>query len=405
MKKLLLLLLPVLAVAAIVWGIVRKNEPPKISFARARRQTLVSTLPTNGKVEPFEWRAVRTQAAGIVSRVSVHDGQWVARDAELAAIADAALQSDIQAAEAKAAEARANLAALEAGGRPSDVAEIDSSLERSRAELSQQIREAEALERLAAQQAATPAEVQAAQEKVRQTRLILEGLQKRRASLVAKPEIAAARARLQEAEVALDRARSRAALSIIRSPLAGVIYDLPIHPGAYLNVGDMVAQVGQLDRVHVRLYVDEPELGRIRIGQPVAITWQALPGRSWQGTVERMPTSIQALGARQVGEVLCTIENPDHDLIPGTNVDAEIRTAVTGDALVIPRETLRHDAAGDYVLVLNGDTVERRPVKTGTSAIAQVQVTAGLAPGDAVALPSDTPLKPGDRVQPVVPGL
>ncbi len=402
MKKLLLLLLPVLAVAAIVWGIVRKNEPPKVNFTRAKRQTLVSTLPTNGKLEPFEWRAVRAETAGIVSRLPVHEGQSVVQGAELAALVDTPLQADIQAAQAKLAEARANLSALQAGGRPAELAEIDSSLARAEAELQQQTRDAEALERLVAKQAATPAEWQAAQEKVRQTRLIIDGLQKRRTSLVAKPELAAAQARFDEAQVALDRAQRHAALSIIRSPIAGVVYDLAVHAGAYLNVGDIVTHVGQLDRVRVRVYIDEPELGRIAVGQPVTITWQALPGRRWRGTVERKPTSIQALGSRQVGEVVCTIDNPSHELIPGTNVDAEIRTAVVENAVVIPRESLRHDAAGDYALALNGETVERRTVKTGASSVTLVQVVQGLAEGDAVAMPSDTPLKPGDRVQPVL---
>jgi multidrug efflux pump subunit AcrA (membrane-fusion protein) len=83
-------------------------------------------------------------------------------------------------------------------------------------------------------------------------------------------------------------------------------------------------------------------------------------------------------------------------------VDAEIRTAVLESALVIPRESLRHDANGDYVFALKGDTVERRPVKTGTSSISLVQVTDGLAEGDRVALPSDNPTKAGDRVTPAM---
>jgi HlyD family secretion protein len=83
-------------------------------------------------------------------------------------------------------------------------------------------------------------------------------------------------------------------------------------------------------------------------------------------------------------------------------VDAEIRTAVVNDALVIPRETLRHDAGGDFVYRLNIDSVERRAVKIGASNISMVQVVSGLADGDAVALPGDVPLKSGDRVTPVL---
>jgi HlyD family secretion protein len=154
--------------------------------------------------------------------------------------------------------------------------------------------------------------------------------------------------------------------------------------------------------VRVRVYVDEPLLGRVAPGQPVTITWEALPGRQWRGAVEKMPASIQPLGSRQVGEVVSVIDNPGRELIPGTNVDAEIRTAVADGALVIPKEVLHHDAAGDWVFRLEGDHVARRAVKTGNSTVTQVQVTAGLAEGDAVAMPTDVPLADGVRVTPAM---
>ena len=180
--------------------------------------------------------------------------------------------------------------------------------------------------------------------------------------------------------------------------MAGVLYGLEVRPGAYARAGDRVANVGRMDKLRVRVYVDEPELGRVSEGQPVTITWDALPGKQWHGTVEKKPASIQALGSRQVGEVICTIENAGRELIPGTNVNAEIRTAVAENALVIPKETLRHDAQGDYVFALQGDSLQRRAVKKGASSVTWLQVVEGLSDGDAVALPSDLPLKAGDRV-------
>jgi hypothetical protein len=118
--------------------------------------------------------------------------------------------------------------------------------------------------------------------------------------------------------------------------------------------------------------------------------------------VDRKPSAIQALGSRQVGEVLCAIENPGRDLVPGANVDAEIRVGVVDNALVVPKETLRRDTAGDYVLALEGDTARRRAVTTGNSTVTLVQIVQGLAEGDAVALPTQTPLNPGDRVTPLL---
>jgi HlyD family secretion protein len=401
LKKLLLLLLLVMA-AVIGWGVFRKTAPPRVNFTRVKRSTLVSTLSTNGKAEPFEWQAVRAETAGLVSQVAVREGQRVAKGAVLAAIVDPSLQADVAAGEAKVAEARANLAALEAGGKPAELAGIENNLARARFDLQQHQKEYDALRRLAEKQAATPQDVQAAQDKARQSEIEIEGLENRRKSLVDRSDVAAARARLQDAEVALNLARQRVSQSTLQAPMAGEIYGLAVRPGAYVNVGDSAANVGRLDRLRVRVYVDEPELGRVAEGQPVIITWDALSGKQWHGTVERKPASIQPLGSRQVGEVICSIENPNRELIPGANVNAEIRTAVVGGALVIPKETLRHDAQGDYVFALNGDTVARRPVKKGASSVTAIQVVEGLAEGDAVALPSDVPLKPGDRVAPAM---
>jgi HlyD family secretion protein len=401
LKKLgLALLIIVAAVAAM--GVFRRTAGPKINFVRVERATLTSTLPTNGKVEPFEWQPVRAERAGILAGVTVRDGQSVHKDEVIATISDPSLATEIEAAEARVAEARANLTALEDGGPPAELAVIESSLRQAHLELEQYRKDAASLERLAEKQAATRVEVEAARQKVAHSEAGIEGLERRRESLVAKTDVAAARARLQDAQAALTLARERSAQGVVRAPLNGTVYGLVARAGAYVNPGDLVANVGQLDHVRVRLYVDEPELGRVAEQQPVTISWDALPGKQWQGAVERLPSSIQPLGTRQVGEVICIIANPDRELLPGTNADASIRTAVVENAIATPKETLHRDAQGTYVLRLNGDAVERRAVKTGISNISQVQIVDGLANGDLVALPSDTPLKPGDRVTPVI---
>jgi len=400
LKKLLLLLAGIAAV--IVWGVLRKSDPPKVNFAHVMRQTLVSTLPTNGKVEPWLWQAVRAETGGVVGRAPVEDGKAVATGTVLAEITDPALQAEIDAAQAKLNEARANLASQEAGGRPADFADIDNRLARAHLDLKEEQKVLDSLQRLVAQHAATQQEADLAREKVQQTELEIAGLEKRKGSLVSPTEVAAARARVGDAETALDLARRHAALSVVRSPMVGVIYGREVRPGSYVNAGDLIANVGRMDRLRVRVYVDEPELGRVAVGQPVTITWDALPGRQWHGLVDKKPVAVQALGSRQVGEIVCSIENDGGALIPGTNVNAEIRTAVVDNALVVPKETLRHDVQGDYVFALKDGLLERRTVRKGASSLTLVQIVDGLADSDAVALPSDAPLKAGERVNAAV---
>jgi HlyD family secretion protein len=393
-------LLLLLALAAWVWH--RKSQPPVVPFAKVKRETLVSTLPTNGKVEPIEWQTVRTEAAGLVERVPVQEGLMVRAGAVLAQLSQTGLQAELTAAEARVALARAQLATIEAGGKSAELVEISNQLARARLNREAAIREHNALKRLAEKQAATPLEVQAAYGKVREAELEIDGLEKRRAALIGKTDKSVAEANLRDAEAAVQLARTRIAQTIIHSPIAGVAYGLKVRPGAYVQTGDEVTNVGKIDRVRVRVYVDEPELGRVSVGQPVTITWSALPGKQWNGTVELGATGIVALGTRQVGEVLCTIDNPGHELKPGTNIDAEIRTSVVQGALTIPREALRREMGGVVgVYTLEGDPLRWRKVQTGVSSATRVAVTEGLKEGDPVALPTDQPLKDGERVQPV----
>jgi HlyD family secretion protein len=400
LKKLLIfLLVPVAALT--FWGLRKRAEPPHVTFIKVKRETLVSILSTNGKVEPYSWQSVRSERSGLVTSVPVQEGQPVAPGAILAALSDPGLKPDLVSAESRLAEARAALSTIDSGGKPAELADIESSLARARFDRQEAERELASLQRLAAQQAATQSEVAAARAKVRQAELAAAALDQRRASLISQPDRTVAEARIRDAEAALAALHQRATLSSIRAPIAGVVYQLSVRPGAYLALGDPVANVGRLDRLRVRVYVDEPELGRLSVGQPVAITWDALPGKEWTGAIEKKPVSIQTLGTRQVGEVLCTIENPGRELIPGTNVNAGIRTAVAQNALVLPKEVLRRDSDGPFVFVLRNTTIARQPIATGTTSVTRVELTRGLAEGDAVALPTDTSLQAGDTVNPV----
>jgi HlyD family secretion protein len=158
-----------------------------------------------------------------------------------------------------------------------------------------------------------------------------------------------------------------------------------------------------MDRLLVRVYVDEPELGRVAVGQPVTITWDALPGVTWSGAVDKLPTEVIPVGTRQVGEVFCTIENANGKLVPGTNVTAEIRTKVAANALTIPKEAVRREGPQTGVFMLKGDRIVWQKIDIGASSATRSQAVNGLNEGDSVALPVERPLKSEDRVIPVYP--
>ena len=312
-------------------------------------------------------------------------------------------QADTATAEAQIARAQAQLADIERGGHSAELAEIDSSLQRIRFQKEAAQRDLDSLTRLAQKNAATKVEVEAARNKVNAAQLEIDALTAKRGALIGASDRSVAEAQLREGQAAAAAARLRGAQAEIRSPLSGVIYTLAARSGAYLDAGDPIANVGQLEKLRVRVYVDEPELGRIAIGQPVTISWDALPGATWTGVVDKTPTEVITLGTRQVGEVRCTIENTDRKLVPGVNVNAEIRTNVVANALTIPKEGVRREGDQTGALVLAGDRVSWRKIALGASSATRTQAVSGLNEGESVALPVEFPLKDGDRVRPVSP--
>ena len=400
MKK-LLIVVSVLVLGLAWWLVRQKNAPPEIPFAKVTRGTLVSALVTNGRVEPLRWEAVLAERSGVVAAFRAERGLRVKRGDPLAELGAQDARTDLSAAEAREAQARAELGVMDRGGRAADLAELDAELARAKMELDAAARERASLERLAEKQAATRQEASEAARRAERAQLQLQQLAGKRAALVDQADRSVAQAKLREAEAATELARRRLEKVQIRAPMAGIVFETAVRPGSYVNPGDLVAKVGQTDKVRVRVYVDEPELGRVASGMPVTITWDALAGRRWQGTVERMPSEITAWGTRQVGEVVCMIDNPSGELLPGTNVNAEIQSRVAQNALSIPREALRRESGEAGVLLLQGDTVVWRRIAVGVSSLTRTQAVEGLAEGDAVALPSDTPLARGARVKPL----
>lgn len=363
----------------------------------------MSTVRTNGKVEPAEWRAVRAERAGMVVRVLVERGETVAPEAPIAEIDASGARAALAAAEARIEQAKAELAVLDAGGRASEIAAAEGDLAEAELEAEAARAERDALRRLAAKQAATAYDLKLAADRVAKAEARTSSLRRRRESLVSAADRAPALARLRQAEADAAEARRSAARSLLRSPLGGVVYRLEARPGLYLNPGGLAAEVGRLDRLAALIYVDEPELGRVGAGMPVTLTWDALPGRSWQGTVESVPTEVIALGTRQVGEVRAVLANRGGELPPGANVNAEIRSRVAEGALTIPKEALRREGGESGVWVLDGNRVAWRRIEAGVSSLARVEVASGLREGDAVALPAETALRDGAPVRPLFP--
>jgi HlyD family secretion protein len=385
----------------VVWVAMKKASPPDVNFTRATRETMVSSLNTNGKAEPIEWMPVRAERAGVITRTWVTRGQFVRKGDPLVELDTRVANADLSKAQAAIQEAQAQQHVLTQGGRVAERQQIEADLARARLDLKAAQTSYQTVERLVAKQAATRLELDTARQLVDQLELRIQALEKNKAALVTGIDQDIAKARLQEAQSAATVAQTNLDQSVIRAPMDGTVYDFDLRQGSYVNPGDPIAKVGNLDRLRVTVYVDEPDLGRVRKGELVVITWDALPGHQWKGKVDKLPAQIVPLGTRQVGEVGCVIENPDRDLPLNANINANIEATVVENAIAIPKEAIRRQDSETGVLLLEGDHVVWRKVSLGISNYTKSQVLSGLKDGDAVVLSSEKPIQSGSRVQPV----
>jgi len=397
----LLLILPLLLL--LWWGLDKREAAPQVHFVEVSRARIESTVSTNGKVEPLEWAAARAETAGVVRTISVQRGQPVQAGQALVRLDVSAAQSDLAAAEAREQEAQAETTTLGQGGRASQLTNFGSSIRSAEAAVEVAQRNYDSTQRLLAHQAVTKLQAQDASDALDRAKLNLASIRDQRGTLVTSIDKTVAQARLHDTQAAVGLAKHRLGLGDIKAPIAGTVYQFDLRVGAYMQPGDLVALIGNLDEMKVTVYVDEPDLGRVSASLPVTITWDARPGQRWSGRVEKLPTEVIALGTRTVGEVTTVVDNPNHDLLPGVTVNATITSKLVNNALSIPKAALRTVRGTNGVYRLHGDTLVWTPVRAGASDVNNVEILSGLQQSDRVAdrvvEPSDAEIRDGLRVK------
>ena len=88
----------------------------------------------------------------------------------------------------------------------------------------------------------------------------------------------------------------------VHAPSAGTVYSLNVNATEFAEQGKLLLQMADLHQERVRAYFDEPEIGKLAVGQPILIKWDAKPGMVWHGHIERIPITVITYGTRNVGE-------------------------------------------------------------------------------------------------------
>ncbi|MGA2831860.1 MAG: efflux RND transporter periplasmic adaptor subunit [Terracidiphilus sp.] len=357
----------------------------QVRVAAAADAQLVSTISTNGRVEPEMNFEVHSPIATTVRAVYVQPGDQAAAGKVLLVLDDVEARAREATAESGVRNAQAALEAVTQNGTQQERQATAADVMRERLERDSARRDLDALNKLNATGAASASEVAAARQRLDTAEVNLRASDQSANSRYSPTEIARARAALADAEANFAAARQVVAETVVRAPATGTVYSLDAGPTEFVEGGKMLLQLADLHHERVRAYFDEPEIGRLAVGQKIQIKWDAKPGRIWNGHIERTPVTVINLGTRSVGEVLVKIDDVDGDLLPDTNVNVTVTLSSEPNSLSVPREALRVENGKPYVFKVEKGELKRVFVTTGTINLTQVAILSGLQTGDLVA--------------------
>lgn len=302
------------------------------------------TLRTNGESDVIRISGnieitdaeVSFKIPGVVEQRPVSEGELIQAGELVAKLESSELVQEVALRRAEVAAAQATLAALTAGSRPEEIAQAAALRDVARAEAAhdrveyvrnKNLYEGEALSKQEAERA--EAAYRSSQARVREATERLTLLRKGPRD----EDIDNARAQVDRAEQAHALAQTRLGYATLVAPMSGVVLSENLELGEYAAPGMPIVTIGDLENVWLRGYVNETDLGRVKLGQKACVTTDTYPGKVYEGRLsfiaseaEFTPKSVQTTQERVklVYRVKIDIPNRSFELKPGMPADAEI---------------------------------------------------------------------------------
>lgn len=342
--------------AVVLWPRSSKNAPagPSVRAGTASISDIDIVLNETGTVEPIRTVIVKSPISGTVRRLHVEEGDRV-REGQVLSVIEPDLSQARAVAELRAVYGQAEVA----------IREAERNLRDGRALATERLIAETELARLEAQFRSAQLELQSAQEQLRA---------------------------LEQAGIT---ANAPARNVTVTAPAAGVVIELGAEEGesvlagtGTLGGGTELVKIADLSRLLIKAEVNEVDIGKVSLDQPVRITVDAYPNAEFAGDVSHVAPAARVLTDTKVRvfDVEVAVASPDARLRPGMTANLDIEGPSRDSVLTVPIEAVFRKAGRDVVYkIVSGEPVQA-PVTVGLVDIARAEILDGLEPGDSVAL-------------------
>jgi HlyD family secretion protein len=371
---------------------------------------LAAGQPFVGTVLPARTSDVGSAVAGRVVDYPIVDGQHVAADEPITQLLRGLLEIERRGAAAELERRRQELAELQAGSRPEEIAQARAIVAGFEARLAYAKSRLNRLARLAERGTSTVDELQDAQTELQAIEAQLAGSQAALALAEAGPrqeEIAQAAAAVAVQEAEVERIDDQLAKHTIRAPFAGWVVERFAEKGQWLSQGSLVARIAELDRVKIVAEVPEMSVRFLGPAAEVRLEFDAAPDQTWVGRIARVVPQADVLSRSFPVEVLLDnrVANGEPVLKGGMLARAWLPVGKTGSATVVPKDAVVLGGLRPFVYLIEpaepgGSTGTVRPVDVSLGAAVEghVEIRGGLEPGQFVVTRGNERLRPGMAV-------
>lgn len=198
---------------------------------------------------------------------------------------------------------------------------------------------------------------------------------------------------IEQAQLSLEQAKERLTNTVLIAPFDGIVAAVNIQEGATAPTGLPAITLLDTSELYIEATVDEIDIGKVAVGQPVSVTLDAHPEAALRGTIERIAatsTNVSGIVAYKLRVKLA--DTGGLLVLDGMTVSVLIQTDIVSDVLLVPNWAVRTDqeSSETYVYRIVDDIPVRTPIVTGERSDTHTIITSGLPEGATVALVTET---------------
>ncbi|HLK62290.1 MAG TPA: efflux RND transporter periplasmic adaptor subunit [Bryobacteraceae bacterium] len=407
-----------------------------------RQELLTSQVTASGEIKPKNYINIGANAGGIITSLPVKEGDRVRKGQLLAKLEDVQPAANVKSSEATVASAEADSSASEAGLKAADenLKTMEAALDKDKADAARMKADLDRAESLFKEQLMARQDFELKQATYQAQLATLRESEARITQARAQREQQAATLTSMQRRIAQAKAGLTMVADVLEkhssfAPLDGVVTNLPVRvgesvvPGLQNQAGTLIMTIADMSLITAEVKVDETDIVNVKLDQPVDITIDAIPNKTFKGHVTEIGNTAilrstgvaanqSAISSQEAKDfkVVVAMDNPPDEIRPGLSCTAKITTATRQNALTIPIQALTVRQKGDLeakpagtsaastqapakldpaaekakkeeitgVFVVNGDKAVFQKVETGITGATDIEVTSGLKDGDQI---------------------